>query len=301
MAIHKKTWGILVAIATAAVFGFYPPAARAAYADGVNPVFIILFTTFWRASSLALFCLGTRKPFFQSKKNIKFALINSVFQTASTIGILGGMQFLQGPVVITIVFSSTMMLYFFLVLSKQERLTWTTLTPMIAAFVGLSFVVNVYDKLDNFSLLGILLSFMAAIATVFRVYNYGKILKENNPMVIGAETFLFTLLLSCLLFLYQTPALPQSEEGWIWAGICAASLSLGSFGMFYGIALLGAFKFSLFSKLEPVLGAVFSVLLIGEILLVSQYVGMVIVISSLVAYQILQHRPLPPTASNTAP
>ncbi len=44
--LRKETLGVLIALASAAVFGLYPPATRGAYADGVNQAFLILFTTF---------------------------------------------------------------------------------------------------------------------------------------------------------------------------------------------------------------------------------------------------------------
>ncbi|MBL8637373.1 MAG: DMT family transporter [Alphaproteobacteria bacterium] len=287
---RKETLGVLIALASAAVFGFYPPATRGAYADGVNPAFIILFTTFWRTASLSLFCLGTKRPLLRKKENIKNGILNGFFQTASTVGILGAMQFLPGPVVITIVFSYTLMLYLFLVFKGEEKLNPQTLIPVFFAFIGLTLVVNVQDKLEEVSLPGLCLAFMAAIATATRVYAYGNVLKKNDPAVIGAETFIFTLLFCSLLTFYQTPLLPQSTMGWVWAGSSAAALSLGSFGMFYGISMIGAFKFSLLTKLEPISGAIFSVILIGEKLSPTQYLGMATVILSLLAYQVLQHR-----------
>jgi len=288
--VRKETLGVLIALGSAAVFGLYPPATRGAYADGVNQAFIILFTTFWRTASLTLFCLGTKRPFLRKKENIKNGISNGFFQTASTVGILGAMQFLPGPVVITIVFSYTLMLYLFLVFKGEEKLNLQTLIPVFLAFIGLSLVVNVQDKLEEVSLPGLCLAFMAAIATATRVYAYGNVLKKNDPAVIGAETFIFTLLFCSLLTFYQTPLLPQSTMGWVWSGSSAAALSLGTFGMFYGISMIGAFKFSLFIKLEPVFGAIFSVILIGEKLNPTQYLGMATVILSLLVYQVLQHR-----------
>ncbi len=133
------------------------------------------------------------------------------------------MQFLPGPVVITILFSYTLMLYLFLVFKGEEKLNLQTLIPVFLAFIGLSLVVNVQDKLEEVSLPGLCLAFMAAIATATRFYAYGNVLKKNDPAVIGAETFIFTLLLCSLITFYQTPLLPQSTMGWVWAGSSAAA------------------------------------------------------------------------------
>ena len=59
--------------------------------------------------------------------------------------------------------------------------------------------------------------------------------------------------------------------------------------MFYAISLLGSFDYSLLSKIEPVFTALFSFLLLGEILKPLQYLGMVIVLGSLAMYQIVSN------------
>lgn len=73
-------------------------------------------------------------------------------------------------------------------------------------------------------------------------------------------------------------------------GMAEASLALASLAMFYGIRALGAFKYSLFLKLEPVFNALFSVAFLHEILKGSQYAGMAVVIGTLALYQYMEHR-----------
>jgi len=122
------------------------------------------------------------------------------------------------------------------------------------------------------------------------MYRYGQVLKTKDPAVIGAETFIFVLVFCCFLALFDRPVPPETFQGWIWAGLAAFSLSLGNFGMFYGIKLLGSLQFSFFMKLEPVFGAGLAFLLIQESLTPSQYVGVGIVVASLCVYQVLQAR-----------
>jgi drug/metabolite transporter (DMT)-like permease len=287
---RRDLLGILVAIGSALIFGLYPAATRGAYAEGANAVFIILFTTFFRATTMALFCFATQRRLFAKKNDIKIAMQNGFFQTASIVGILGGMAFLPGPVVITIMFSYTLMLYLFLIFKKEEKLDVVILLTVIAAFIGLCLVVGAEDKFINLPLTGLGLAGLAALATATRMYRYGQLLKHSDPAVVGAETFIFVLIFCCALIVYEIPIWPTSLQGWLWAVLAAFSLSLGNFGMFYGIQLIGSFKFAFFIKLEPVFGAIFAFLLIGEILNPSQYVGVGIIVASLFIYQALQVR-----------
>jgi drug/metabolite transporter (DMT)-like permease len=84
--------------------------------------------------------------------------------------------------------------------------------------------------------------------------------------------------------------LPVTPMGFTWLAVASGSLSLATFAMFYGVSLLGAFRYSLFAKMEPVFTSLFSVWFLGEILKPQQYIGIGIVIGSLVLYQTYEHR-----------
>lgn len=173
---HGELLGILIAIGSALIFGLYPAATRGAYAEGANAVFIILFTTFSRATTMASFCLLSERRMFAKKSSIGMAMQNGFFQTASGAGVLGGMAFLPGPVVITVLFSYTLLLYLYLVFKKEEQLNFGTLLSVIVALVGLGLAVGTEHKFTNLSLTGLGLAGLGALATATRVYRYGQLL-----------------------------------------------------------------------------------------------------------------------------
>jgi len=151
-------------------------------------------------------------------------------------------------------------------------------------------VMDIWHVQSVNNLTGFALAFMAAIATVWRLYIFGKQTEKRNPAVVGAEVFIVAFLFLLLLGFWKLPVVPQTLAGWGWSSLAALSLGSGSFGMFYGVALLGSFKWSLFAKVEPIFTSLFSIWFLGETLKTSQYVGMAVVIGSLIAYQLLMHR-----------
>jgi drug/metabolite transporter (DMT)-like permease len=57
-------------------------------------------------------------------------------------------------------------------------------------------------------------------------------------------------------------------------------------GMFYGIAYLGSYKFSMIMKLEPVFTTIFGIVLVNDVLDNVQYAGIALVLFSLIALQL---------------
>ncbi len=287
---HKELTGTIVIILSAMIFALYPSATRAVYADAGNILFIILFTTFWRAFTLSIFCLIKKHALFANKQDTKSAIINSIFQTASIIGILGGMMYLPGAIVIVIIFTNTLILYSVYAFKGKEPLNILTIISITVALIGLGLVLNVYDNFQGIHMGGLALAFMASIATAARLYSFEKLVKKQHPSVVGAETFILVMLLCCAGLFFETPVPPSSTQGWLWAWLAAASLSIGTFGMFYGIKLAGAFKVSFFGKLEPVFATIFSAILIHEFLETAQYIGIALIIGSLILYQLLKSK-----------
>ncbi len=286
---NRNNLGLFITIMAAFIFGFYPSATRGAYADGANITFIILLTTFYRMVALNAFCFFAKRKLFETRKKIIDGAENGFFQTASIVGILGAMAYLPGSVVITIMFSHTILLYFFLIFKKREKFSYTLSFIILIALLGLSLTTGIIEENFVFSGIGFALAFMAALATSTRIYRYENQMKDSDPALVGAETFIFTMLFCILIAFYQFPVLPQTLTGWMWSHISGISLALGSFGIFYGISMIGAIRFGVYAKLEPVFGAILAYFLIGEILQPFQYVGIALVILSLIAFQLIRN------------
>lgn len=286
---NDKT-GILLALIWTIVFGIYPPAARAAYADGANAVFVVLITTFVRTAMIACYCVMTGRPLFRTPATRLAAIKGGIAQSFSVIGIIAGLTFMQGPLVIVIIYSHTLMLLLFMAWKGEIQLDLPTLLSTVMAFIGLAVALDVFFAASTINWTGVALVFVAVIATVLRMYVYNKETKSRDPAIVGAENFLVVCLIVLLMMFWQWPHAPASLAGWGWTLLSGLTLGVGTFGMFYSIAHIGAFRWSLLAKLEPIFTALFSAALIGEYLAPRQYAGILLVLLSLVGYQMWDHR-----------
>ncbi|MGE4350622.1 MAG: DMT family transporter [Bdellovibrionales bacterium] len=281
--------GIFLAVIASAIFGFYPPASRAAYADGANATFVLFFTTIARALMLSGFCWATGKPLFTSRENTKQSLIGGFWQGVSATGILTALVYLQGPIVLTILYTATIMLLFFMVWKGEMQFKPYILASTLLVFAGLTYVLDLWSQTPAVNWIGVGLSLVAAFAAMNRMYVYGSQMKYRNPAVVGAESFIVASFCVLPVALWQMPVPPHSLAGWGWTSLSALSLGIGILIMFYGIAMLGAFKWSLFIKIEPVFTSIFSVLFLGEYMKPTQYLGVAVVVGGLATYQVLSH------------
>jgi drug/metabolite transporter (DMT)-like permease len=287
---NKLRTGMIVAMIAGVLFGLFPASLRASYLEGATSAFAIILTTWVRALSMTAFCAATRTPLFPTRSIAKQAVVGGFFQCISIFGIVGALAYIPGPLVIIIVFSHTLMLLFFMAWRGEIKLDIVNIATTVIALIGLSMVLDIWHTQAHAKLIGMALAFMSALATVSRLYVYEHQTKDRNPIAVGAENFLVAAVLSFGIMFFQPPHAPTSLVGYLYTAAGCVSLTGGTFCMFYGISLLGSFQWSLFSKIEPVFTAIFSVLILKEVLAVYQYAGIAIVIGSLLAYQIIRQR-----------
>jgi len=280
----------IVPLLTAVCYGLYPAAAKAAYAHGANAACVILLTTFARASALAFFCVMTGRAWIPRGPQWRSALVGGFFQALSILGILASLTYLPAAVSIIIVFTHTTLLLLYTALRGEQRLTWAATLSTLGALAGVSLVVDVWSTRGGLSGMGLALAFTASVATMSRIYVFGKQVQSDHPAVVGARVFSMSSLFMLALPLLSRPIPPSSLFGYFSLLLCSGSLIAGTFGMFYGIALVGAFRFSLLVKVEPIVTAIVAYLMLGEVLSPTQCLGMVLVLGSLVAYHVFEGR-----------
>jgi len=283
---NKEFIGILICSMSALIFGLYPVAARVSYQEGANITLVILTTTFLRTIALYAFAKINKHKLFQRYSEFKYSFIAGLFQALSIIGIMAGSFFMPAAVVIVIMFSYSLMLLLFSVWRRNIVLNFVNVSTTILALLGLGLVLNIFQYDDLYNPIGIGLAFLAAFGTFVRSYIYDQQSKERSPLIVGTESFLVAFALLLPLILWQMPVLPESPYGLMMVALSALSLAIGNFGMFYGIAMLGAYRFSMFMKLEPVFTTIFGVWLAKDFLETGQYWGIALVILSLMALQI---------------
>jgi drug/metabolite transporter (DMT)-like permease len=85
--------------------------------------------------------------------------------------------------------------------------------------------------------------------------------------------------------------LPVTLQGWTGFGGVAVAHTIGTVAFFVAIPFLGAVRAAMISNLEPVLGILFAMAVLGEAVSPLQALGIVLVIGSIFAMEV-RRRPI---------
>ena len=281
--------GLLITIATALAYSIWPAAMRAVYANDANLSFVILFGMLLRCTPLLITSTFQRRTLFKTATHRRQALTGGFFQAISSAAALAAVAFLPGPLTVVIMFTHTLMLLAYMIWRGEVKADKATILATLAALAGLVFVLDLFHKQTSTNLMGMAFAFVSAIAIASRLYVIGHQTKSSHPVTVGAENSIFAILFTPLILLYQMPHGP-TPTGYAWMAFGCLGLGFGTLGQFYAISLLGSFRYSLFLKMEPLFATIFAALLIGEYLKPVQYFGILMVIGSLVLYQLFENR-----------
>ncbi len=162
----------------------------------------------------------------------------------------------------------------------QERLTPISLGALMGALVGLGLAIGFsFDTPDP---LGIGLATMAMVATAIVIVGNARAMKQAPALSVGFYMMLSAAAaLAVLFFLFGSLALPTTRLAWIgYIGVAIAATT-GTLTFMCGMAYVGAARAAMITNLEPVLGILFAIVILGETVTLLQGAGIVIVIGAI--------------------
>lgn len=284
---RKENLAAILLVLSAVCYGLYPSFAKLTYIYNGTISTLIVVSIFCRSLilliSLKFFQKDIEKRLF---KIDKLTLIASTMQALTMGGIFLALKFVSPGVMITIVFTHTTLILFYKILKKDICLSTITVSTTLSALFGISLIVNLYNGFENVNLIGIGLSFLGAICTATRFIIFEKLSKKYSSLEVGFKVMTIAGIISLLSFTYE----PFSTNGIWYIILSGITLGIGTFFTFYAFSLVNAFKISLLLKLEPAFTILYSYLLLNDKLLSVQYLGIAIVLLSILLNEVYSRR-----------
>jgi probable blue pigment (indigoidine) exporter len=166
-----------------------------------------------------------------------------------------------------------------------ERLSWRGLLAALVAFVGLALMIGAYPR--ALSIAGLAFAIEAALCRTAFLLVARTALQKLDPRL----TTWYSLLSSTAVFAIGAAAtlnwqVPRTPYGWIAVLIVSVCTAVAVLTLYMSTIRIGPFRSALIMNLEPLLAALISIPLLGEVMTPIQAVGGAIMLAALVAFQL---------------
>jgi len=278
--LSPRVAGVLQVALSAACFGAMAIFAKFAYRDGVD-VIALLLLRFAIAAAIMIAWMRFRSiPWPTPSMWIVLSLMGGVAYVAQSFSFFSALHYASAALVALLLYLHPFIVTLASAVIYRTPLTRRRLVCLALALAGACLVIGA-------DLSGELLGYLFAVAAalIYSIYLMvgQRALRTTDPLAAATVVMSSTAAVFALLAAIEHPAFPSSMTGWgATLAIALISTAAAMALLFSGIRTLGAADAAVISTLEPVVTAVLSVLLLGELLAGWQVVGGALVLLAVV-------------------
>jgi drug/metabolite transporter (DMT)-like permease len=280
--LKRQAMGIGLIVLSTIAIAIVPSLAKLAYEGGSNTLSVITGRSIFSVFITLFLLMILRQPIVIGWKPLRIALCTGVGYAVILYGYLGAVNYLPVNQVILIYFIHPLLVGFIAMYRGQERLTLVSTGTLAAALFGLWLALG--SSFENLDALGIALAVTAMVATAIVILANARAMAEAPAMSVGFFMMVSAAAVLSLLFaIFGDLALPTTTPGWTGFIGVAVAATTGTLAFLCGMAQIGATRATMITNLEPILGVLFALGVLGEQVSVHQGIGIAVVIAAIFA------------------
>ena len=278
--------GVLLVLLSSVFFAFVPNSAKIALDDG-SSLFFLVFSRYAIGALilfLFIFLIGgdLRIPF----KTLPYVILSSIFACLLIMLTYHAVDYLDVGLVMLILYCFPIGVAFISYLRGKTEILLIQWLSIVVLICGLYLMLSTGDKTLN--LYGLFISFMGLLFFIAFIVTASDLTEQ-----IGATTFNLYISLIGMVFLTVGFILPLGFE--INLPLTnTGSLAIFANGLFYvlswvlffkGTSIIGATRSSMLACVEPLFAALLAIILLGQLLSVTEWIGFFIVLTSIYSFE----------------
>jgi len=272
--------GVVFALLTATGLGAITTQAKIIYADGGNAM-TVMFTRFLISTLVFGLLLAIKRQSYTVDRQLRLPVTAVGFVwSGSMICYLLSVESISVSLAVLLLYSYPLLVLIYSILSGQLTPSPLLVLVFFLAFLGLYLALSGGEvKLDT---TGLVLALLAGLGAAFTFIKGAQVAPRLNPL---AMTFWINAigLLMIIPLVYTQFSLPASTNGLFSLGAATLFYIIAILCQFQALARLPAATAAFILNLEPVVSILLASLILKEQLSNLQWLGVILVISVLVA------------------
>lgn len=290
--INRAGLGIACALGAAAMYGLVPNFVRSAYVNGIPPIESTFFRTFLIAVAFAVLAVARGERFTVPRPALPSFIGQSVSTLLVSVGYLASVQFIPVGLAVIIFYFFPVLIMLCAPVVEGRSPGLLRIIVALVAFCGLAIAIG--PSFESLDIRGILLATAATLGATLQFFSARSISSYMTPSVFGSLVHMIILPAVLTVALFAGNGEMQFLPGG------AANITGLSFMVALGVLYVVAYMIQMLSlryapastvapfyNLEPVVATAFAAVVLGERMLINQYVGGGIVLAALVASSLI--------------
>jgi len=277
----QKNKGPFFAVFSSLCYGINNPMAGYAMQNGVPTIFsVVSRAVFMFLISLILAVSGKLK--FNIPVEVRsHVIVMSIATALINLCYVGSINFISVSLAAIIFFTFPIQILITTIIREQESIKNSDIIVFTVVFLGLIFVI--VPDFNNINPIGVLLAGISSVSATFLYFAAGVASRKCSPIILGFWVHLGVIPVLLLFLILLSPAIAFNN---VEIFLPVLVLSICYVGAYYFQML--SLKFTsvvisgLFFNTEPLLTALVAAIILDERLLMSQYLGGMLIFVSLI-------------------
>jgi drug/metabolite transporter (DMT)-like permease len=281
----SRVLGAALVILSTVAIAIVPSFARLAYDGGSNTLTVITARSILTVLLTFVVIRLCRRALRIDRKPLFLCTVAGICYAVMLCGFLGAVELIPVNTVILIYFVHPVIVGLVAARLGDEAISRKMILALLAALGGLALAVGA--SLGQLNVTGIALAALAMVTCVLVILGSGRASKQASGLIVVFYTMLWAAITLTILFMFFGELrLPVTGAGWLGFGGVAICSTIGTLAFFCAVPLIGAVRATMISNVEPLLGILFAVILLGETISGFQMAGIAMVLVSIIAMEL---------------